>query len=478
MIIGMARIIASDIVSYNHCHRRLWFDYNPPPGIGEMEPDPFDVLIKDQGLAHENAILENLASEADVVEAVSVNHTEELMQAHTPVIFQAHLLDAEKNLFGKPDFLLLQEDGLYQAADAKLSTTVKKEIGIQIAFYRRLLDNDHPGLAYLGNGEMTPVGDEYDEPLEAFVTSASAIRSETTAPDVRYSNSKCQACPYFAVCEPAFVEAEELSLLYGLDSRAVPGLKDHGIASISDLAAADPGAIPDIPYLKGGKKHRAVLQANAWKTGEVTKLNDIVLPEGTWVHFDIEANPQTAAGFTHVYLWGFLKPPYEPDDFDYVWTESEDDDRAGWRRFLELVETYRDQWPDLKLIHFASFERDQIRAYAKRYDMEEHPTVTWLLDPADGPLHDIQKAVTENLVLPLPGYGLKNICKHPDLVNFQWENEESGSQWSVVQYFNFLNETVAEKREALKNDILTYNRDDVRATRALEEWLENYSTNC
>ena len=103
--------------------------------------------------------------------------------------------------------------------------------------------------------------------------------------------------------------------------------------------------------------------------------------------------------------------------------------------------------------------------------MEDHSTVTWLLDATEGPLYDIRKAVTQNLVLPLPGYGLKNICKHPDLVNFQWENDESGSQWSVVQYFEFLNTDNDEKKQALKDDILTYNRDDVRATRALEEWL-------
>ena len=100
---------------------------------------------------------------------------------------------------------------------------------------------------------------------------------------------------------------------------------------------------------------------------------------------------------------GFLKPPYGLDDFEYVWTDRVEDDRDGWLRFLDLVDAYRAKWPDLKLVHFASFERDQIRAYAKRYGMEDHPTVTWLLDAADGPLYDIRKAVTQNLVLPLSG---------------------------------------------------------------------------
>ena len=127
----------------------------------------------------------------------------------------------------------------------------------------------------------------------------------------------------------------------------------------------------------------------------------------------------------------------------------------------------------MKLVHFASYERDRIKAYAKRYDMEEHPTVAWLLDTDTSPLYDIQKAVTQNLVLPLSGYGLKNICKHADLVNFQWEDDESGSQWSVVQYVNFLRSENPEERQSLKDSILAYNRDDVRATQKLEEWLRS-----
>ncbi len=97
--------------------------------------------------------------------------------------------------------------------------------------------------------------------------------------------------------------------------------------------------------------------------------------------------------------------------------------------------------------------------------------MAWLLDKDTGPLYDIQKPVTENLVLPLSGYGLKKICKHPDLVNFQWEDDGSGSQWSIVQHIKFLRSENAEERKVIKDSILAYNRDDVRATRKLEEWL-------
>ncbi|HBV20565.1 MAG TPA: recombinase RecB, partial [Nitrosomonas sp.] len=116
--------------------------------------------------------------------------------------------------------------------------------------------------------------------------------------------------------------------------------------------------------------------------------------------------------------------------------------------------------------------------YAERYDMTEHATVQWLLGQHGEytPLFDMQKPVLDNLVLPLQGYGLKDICKHPDLVNFQWENQESGSQWSVVQFNLYLKETDAQIKQLLKAGILGYNRDDVLATRKLEVWMRDHFT--
>ena len=56
--------------------------------------------------------------------------------------------------------------------------------------------------------------------------------------------------------------------------------------------------------------------------------------------------------------------------------------------------------------------------------------------------HDIlQKPVLKSLVLPLQGYGLRDICKHPDLVNYQWQDDDASSQWSVVQFNQYLVET-------------------------------------
>ena len=102
--------------------------------------------------------------------------------------------------------------------------------------------------------------------------------------------------------------------------------------------------------------------------------------------------------------------------------------------------------------------------------MHDHPVVAWLCVP-ESPLFDLCKALKDAMVLPTKDYSLKTVCKHPTLVDFQWQDAGSGSQWSVVQYVRFLRSKAAAEREKLKADILQYNLDDVKATRALENWM-------
>ena len=285
-------------------------------------------------------------------------------------------------------------------------------------------------------------------------------------PSVDYAHSTCQACPYLTHCLSGFEAKDDLSLLYGVQGRAAAGLQAIGIGSIEALSHANPAEVPDVPYLKGNKKDRAILQAKSVSADRVYQIAPMSLPTGTWIHFDIEDNPLTAAGDKHVYLWGFLEPGYGDGDFCPIWTNSEDEDHAGWLRFLEAVSAYRAKYPDLVLAHYGHHERSTIKAYVSRYGMLKDPVVDYLGD--DSPLFDIRRPILESLVLPLRGYGLKDVCKHPQLVNYQWQDAESGSQWSVVQFHRFLDETNPSQRHLLKSAILSYNRDDVLATRMLE----------
>ena len=466
----------SDAVSWVSCARRVWLD-NRGDFEGEPSEDQFEQLVIELGLAHEKAVFDRLGEEVDVQTATSPEHTQQLMAEGVDAIYQAQLIDSKNGFVGYPDFLIRHESGAYQPADAKLSLTDdKKEIQAQLGLYRRILGTDLPAITFLGDGSTGEINDKANAITNQFVTEMRELLASDIEPLVRYSHSKCRACPYYAHCKPAFEEKEELSILYGIQGRAAIGLESAGIETISQLANTDPATIPDIPYLKGfEKKNRAVLQAKSYLTGEIHQTATVILPEGHWVHFDIEDNPLTGSGDKHVYLWGFLVPDYQHADFEYVWTDDESEDKKGWLGFLTQIDRYREQYNNLIIAHYSQHEHSTIRSYAKRYGMEDNETVQYLLGD-DSPLFDMQKPVLESLVLPLQGYGLKDICKHKDLVNFQWEDDSSGSQWSVVQFNNFLCELDPTTKERLKCEILGYNRDDVVATRWLEDWLRKTFT--
>lgn len=464
----------SDAKAWSLCARRVWLDHK---GDFELSPsaNEFEQLIIELGVAHEQSVLHRLSRTLTVHTATSPEDTRRLITEGVPVIYQAQLLDEANGFIGYPDFLIRHETGEYQPADAKLSLSEqKKEIQVQLGFYRRMLANNLPAIVFLGDGEQAQIGDEANAITNQFVTEMRELLTSDNEPTVRYSHSKCRVCLYYTHCKPAFEAKDELSLLYGIQGRTALALENENITSITELAATDPNNIPDIAFLKGKeKKKRAVLQAKAHLTGDVFQLNTVSLPMGHWVHFDIEDNPLTGNGERHVYLWGFLVPDYNQDSFEYVWTNHGSEDKQGWHQFLTKIEQYRQQYPDLILAHYSNHERTTIRAYAKRYGMEDNATVNYLLDD-ESPLFDMQKPVLDSLVLPLQGYGLKDICKHKNLVNFHWEDKDSGSQWSIVQFNRFLAETNQKNRENLKSDILGYNRDDVMATRRLEEWLRAY----
>ena len=462
------KIHASSARSWKHCVRRAWYDVNPPEEL-EPEEDRFYELIAEYGIAHEKSVLEAFP---DAVEAASAEHTLELIEKKVPVIYQPVLVDSKNGVIGKPDFLILTDSGEYQVADAKLASSVdnRPEIRLQLGVYRMLLGTELPALVYLGNGEVAEVGDESLKPAEKYLSSMKEILSEDSPPAAYFGESKCKVCPYDDICRPEFIAAEDLSLVYGLDGRNVSGLKSQGINTVSELASAEAEEITDVPYLKGHeKKERAVLQAKSYLSGEVIEIKPIELPAGTWVHFDVEVNPLCDPA--QVYLWGWLAPPYERDSFSYTWSDGTlTQDKSAWLEFLAAIEGLKKRYSDLVLVHFSHYEVTQIRSYAERYEMQEHTTVAWLLGD-ESPLFDLLPAIKNSLVLPLLGYGLKAICKDERLVNFQWEVEESGSQWSVVRYIDYLNAEDPEERERIKAEILSYNRDDVLATRAVEEWV-------
>lgn len=468
-------ISASDTHAWDHCTRLAWFAFHASvdeagaPSVAH-EPDQFSQLIQAMGEDHEARILSSFAG---AVTAESVAHTQTLMEKRTPVIYQPQFLDTDLGVQGTPDFLLLTENG-YQVADVKLAMSVEKNRAIktQLGVYQHISDTDLPAVVFLGDGDAVELSDEISALSARFLTDMTALADEPNMPDTHFGFSKCQVCLYHDYCVEHFEAQDEMTLSPAIDARTGEQLKRQGFQSLSDIASAQFDDIEPAPFLRNpDKRQRIISQAQSLKSGEVIIRKTPEWPTGTLVHFDVESDPMAADGAGEVYLWGLLTPPYDQNSFEAVWRETDDVDT--WRAFLATIAACRLRYPNLILVHYSHYERAQIQRYAERYSGFDDPTVQWLLAD-DGPLWDLQHFLKLHYILPVRSYGLKAICRDPRLVNFHWRDEQSGSQWSVVRYYDYV-AAMAEAKVAeahrIRDEILTYNEDDVRATAAVVDWL-------
>ena len=215
----------SDAVAWTECDRRVWLE-NKGSIIQDKSENAFDKLVQDKGMEHENKILKMLREKHQVCEATSFEDTKMLMADGVKVIYQAQLKNDIEGFVGYPDFLIRNKDGIYQPADAKLSLNPKKKsIQIQLGFYRKLLGVDLPAIVYLGDSSTAEIGDEANAITETFINEMRILLAKEKEPSVRYSHSKCSACPYLEHCKPRFQASEELSLIYGIQARSAKGFK-------------------------------------------------------------------------------------------------------------------------------------------------------------------------------------------------------------------------------------------------------------
>jgi predicted RecB family nuclease len=435
-------------------------------------------------MEHERTVLKAytaLVGESGVVKAKNITHTQDLMAAKTPVIYQpafaSRLGTGEEGkgvqVRGIPDFLVLRGDGQgYTIVDAKLASSLSAKGGIkmQMAVYRQLCPAAvEPPLVALGTGLTTEVGSDpkIDRLTEAFLTELPGALHRGDVPAAAFTKSKCQGCPYDWWCRPRFEEAGELSLLPGIEARAAVALRARGIHSIMDVAALR--EVPAVAYLKGEEQRRQVLaQAKSFLAQRVVSVSEgvgAVLPEGPYLHFDVEMDPvQEDGASSPVYLWGLLRPsqtgahdptsPACPYEYDYVWTEPEvdaegskrfnaDRDKQAFEAFLGLLQRCREQMgEDTKLVHYSPLEVRIVRDYAKRYDLTEHDQVQWVLDANN--TVDLLPIVKAAFAFPTDGFGLKEVCCVPTEQGgpgFQWSLAESGSVWSIGAFHQHLQDS-------------------------------------
>ena len=293
-------------------------------------------------------------------------------------------------------------------------------------------------------------------------------------------SEECDSCPWFDYClgvtgvdtASARIRAGRLSIR---EWKALAGL---GVSTIDDLALLDvndPGFqaryLPEVTHVRDPLDRVAVAARRAGMLSagvvlERTTVGPIVVPRAdVEVDFDIEWDTDD-----RVYLWGALvrrgdnQPSYEPtlswDPLDPA-SELELARRfVGWLR--DLIQKATGQGQSVRVFHYSHPEP----AYLKRLLGED--------EVADvvSRFVDLLPIIRDNF-FGLEGLGIKKVAP---AFGFTWRDEDPGGLQSQLWLQEARNPSDEQAAEAARERILNYNEDDVRATAAIRDGLNNTST--
>lgn len=471
------------------CPHWIWHDrFSDPKKKGET-PALLEKLLE-QGVLHEERYVKDLkfveVEETNPQEAFV--HTIKLMKDGADLIYQGEIqYEVDGILYrGRPDLLEKQRgkskfgDYYYVPVDIKSSSEIKKEQWMQLTLYSKILEEVQGffpvEVAIINRDhERVPLTISPKHRAKTFQKIDEIIGVvKGNKPPLKLS-SDCKNSPWYSSCVQEAESSNDIALLYRLDWRSHPKLREEGINQVTDAAAMKIEQLPKIPYASVKTLERIKLQAESLLSGELKWVGTPKLPETSLnLYFDIEGDPLLQVQ----YLWGFwvvgdpdgkyaqighVKKQDDGKYFLYFLAEQPEDEGTMWKDFLKWLELLPKE--DITIWHFHHYEVDQCKALEKMYGGSDtlHDFVSKFVD--------LSTIVQKNVIFPLYFYSIKDIAKSKFL-NYKWRHAKAGGAQSIFWYEEWL-----EKGDrAILNDVIDYNEDDVRATEYLHHWLVTQTT--
>jgi predicted RecB family nuclease len=181
--------------------------------------------------------------------------------------------------------------------------------------------------------------------------------------------------------------------------------------------------------------------------------------------FDCEGLPPQLDELDKIYLWGLQVFGDKPGTYrGATGGFGPDGDRQAWELFLTFADEILGAYGDIPFVHWHHYERVKIDGYISRFGSSD------IANRVKTNLVDLLPITRKSTVLPLSSYSLKVVEQY---VGFQRQLEEYGGDWAMAKYIEATETEDEATREALMNKILDYNREDLEATWAVLQWLNN-----
>lgn len=483
---------ATDVVGFLECEHftTLSLVHLRTP-LKVAEADESDKLVQEKGFEHEREYAEHLRMQGLNVVDISVGNesiearvqaTLEAMKSGVDVIYQATLLDG--CLVGFADFLTkiprpsALGDHSYEVSDTKLSRTPKAKFLVQLAFYSRLLEQAQ-GVAplmmhvVLGDRAMRSYRCAdflryFDSLLERFLTRVEGEAQGTYPEPCDF----CSLCRWSEICEQKWLDDDHLSQVANITRIQIGKLQMSGVTKMAELATVADGTVAKMGLeMLQRLRAQAKLQVHARETGErsVEKLPldpdrrrgffRLPQPKHGDMFFDMEGNPWEEGGLE--YLFGVYYRDAEQWQFRGFWAHDRQQERVAFEQFIDFVKARLTRYPGSHVYHYAKYEETALKKLMSLHATREADVDNML---RHGILVDLYQVVREAIRVSEPRYSIKDI-EHFYLDAREGDVTNAGA--SIVWYEKW-RET---KEQKLLDDIEAYNKDDVRSTQLLLDWL-------
>jgi len=533
LIDGQPVFSATDLVGYLACEHLTALERAALAGLVErpMRADPELDVIRKRGFQHETRYLTDLTASGRAVVEIARNDDEErgerirrqaeatiaAMASGADVIFQATFFDGR--WLGYADFLQRVESPErpsvwgpyhYEVADTKLARHVKAGAVLQICSYVEQLTHiqgvqpEHMKVVLGGSAreEASLRVDDYMAYYRAakqrFI--ASVLGSEAAPPiDAAYPPPSTypepvdhwDVCRWAELCVKRRRDDDHLSLVAGINGRQRKSLAGREINTVVQLAAAP---IPFNPPLDGAGAssiervreqariqvegrglakpiYELLLPAEGEPIGAERGLGILPLPDPGDLFLDLEGDPYALDDGVD-YLFGVLDVQGE---FTAIWSFDPEapgevtpaGEKYGFERLMDLLTERLQRYPNMHIYHYAPYEPTALKRLMGRHATREDE-VDRLLRGAV--LIDLYRAVRQSLRASVESYSIKRL---EPLYGFVRDVALKDAGSSIVAFEQWLELGEGDRpRSPILDDIAAYNRDDVRSTLALRDWLE------
>ncbi|MCY4283239.1 MAG: TM0106 family RecB-like putative nuclease [Gammaproteobacteria bacterium] len=510
----------TDLSNFLGCRHLLALDLKAAQGDLErpVRSDALLAELRERGLKHEEAYLEQLKSEGldivgfDIVGSDGIeDHKKHLatlaettlaaMREGADVIYQAVLTGGAWS--GRADFLRKKVhkkanspskfgDWSYEPYDTKLARETRAGTILQLCVYSSLLGKvqgtqpEYMHVVTPGN-DFRPQSYRVDEYAAYFRLLQQEINKFVLRPEETYPEkvSHCDYCSWWSQCEARRRQDDHLCYVSGITTTQIKSLRTLGVERLSQLADLNPVPRPDqgsheaLMRIREQARVQHIARRDNFPRYELKKPLDAehglaLLPEPTPddIFLDFEGNHFAETGVQE-YLIGYLvNRPDNSGGYTALWAKKHEEERAAFEQFIDFATEVRKQNPRAHIYHFAPYEPAALKRLMGRYATREVELDELLRADA---FVDLHKVVKRALVAGVERYSIKDLEPYFDYARKQDVRTATMSRRVIENAIT--SGDSQEVPDAHFEMVECYNREDCESAVRLRDWLEQLRDN-